>query len=153
MQKYPRCQNTGPRSKTHLSVFRGAPLRSNPSTIPNRHSNPRTLVHGPYYCGTAGCTKTRHLFYGCDLLTYWYCGECAWIRCLGKASNPSSWHHYFQYDTKFATPRTLWQKNRTRSLGASANETSSERRDKSQPHKLRLSGQSKRIDTVRPFIN
>jgi len=29
--------------------------------------------------GTAGCTKTRHLFYTSDLLTYWYYKFCTWV--------------------------------------------------------------------------
>ena len=46
--------------------------------------------------GTAGCTRTRHLRCACGLLTYCYCNDCTRTKVLGKASNPSSGHHFNQ---------------------------------------------------------
>ena len=61
-------------------------------------SNPLPLVRAPgsLDCGTAGCTRTRHLRCACGLLTYCYCNDCTRTKVLGKASNPSSGHHFNQ---------------------------------------------------------
>ena len=68
---------------------------------------PRSMVPGPWSewiglsnplleRGTAGCTRTRHLRCAWGLLTYCYCNDCTRTKVLGKASNPSSGHHFNQ---------------------------------------------------------
>ena len=44
---------------------------------------------------TDGCTKTRHLRCDCGLRRYCCCNDCTRTKVLGKASNPSSGHHFW----------------------------------------------------------
>ena len=89
----------GPWSETRGPGIGGPGPWSFVSTVAIGLSNPLPLVRAPgsLDCGTAGCTRTRHLRCACGLLTYCYCNDCTRTKVLGKASNPV-WGHHFNQD-------------------------------------------------------
>ena len=74
---------------------RSMPLNLSHSELPQY---PLPMIRAPRSLDrdTDGCTKTRHLRCDCGLRRYCCCNDCTRTKVLGKASNPSSGHHFNQ---------------------------------------------------------